>query len=183
MQTTRERETRVSSEEQTRQILEQRARVLAHSTESEIEQELTDFIIVTVGPEKFALEIPTIQEIQTLRGLTSVPGAGEVWSGVVNLRGRLLPVLDMARTLGVPATSTDHSATGRVVVVSVGPYHMGLLVDDVLGVKPIAHADIRPSLVDTANQAREFVSGITADMISVLDLAELANDPRVTMSE
>ena len=99
------RESRLKSEEHIRQVLEQRAQVLAQTAEAEVERDLTDFIIVTVGQEKFALEIPAIQEIQTLRGLTSVPGAGDVWSGVVNLRGRLLPVLDMARTLGINATA------------------------------------------------------------------------------
>lgn len=177
------RESRLKSEEHIRQVLEQRAQVLAQTAEVEVERDLTDFIIVTVGQEKFALEIPAIQEIQTLRGLTSVPGAGDVWSGVVNLRGRLLPVLDMARTLGINATAGDYSVTGRVVVVSVGPYHMGLLVEDVLGVQRIANSDIRPSLVDNANQARELVTGITADMISVLDLQELVNDPRVSINE
>ena len=177
------RDSRINSVEHIQHILEQRAHALAQTTESEIEQDLTDFIIVTVGQEKFALEIPAIQEIQTLRGLTSVPGAGDVWSGVVNLRGRLLPVLNMARTLGINKTGNEITAAGRVVVISVGPYHMGLLVEDVLGVQRIANAEIRPSLVDTANQAREFITGITADMISVLDLSELANDPRVTMTE
>jgi chemotaxis signal transduction protein len=89
----------------------------------------------------------------------------------------------MARTLGINATAGDYSVTGRVVVVSVGPYHMGLLVEDVLGVQRIANSDIRPSLVDNANQARELVTGITADMISVLDLQELVNDPRVSINE
>jgi chemotaxis signal transduction protein len=177
------RESRLKTEEHIRHVLEQRAQVLAQTAEAEVERDLTDFIIVTVGQEKFALEIPAIQEIQTLRGLTSVPGAGDVWSGVVNLRGRLLPVLDMARTLGINATAGDYSVTGRVVVVSVGPYHMGLLVEDVLGVQRIANSDIRPSLVDNANQARELVTGITADMISVLDLQELVNDPRVSINE
>lgn len=173
---------RVSGEERVRKILEERAQQLARMTEGEVEQELTDFIIVTVGPEKFALEIPAIQEIQTLRGLTSVPGAGEVWSGVVNLRGRLLPVLDMARVLGIRVTA-DYSESGRVVVVSVGAYHMGLLVQDVLGVQRIANAEIRPSLVDAGGQAREIVSGITSDMTSVLDLSALAGDPRVSLTE
>lgn len=173
---------RSKGEERVRRILEERAQQLARMSEAEIEQELTDFIIVTVGPEKFALEIPAIQEIQTLRGLTPVPGAGDVWSGVVNLRGRLLPVLDMARVLGIRVTS-DYTESGRVVVVSVGAYHMGLLVQDVLGVQRMANADIRPSLVDAGGQAREIVSGITSDMISVLDLSALASDPRVSLTE
>jgi purine-binding chemotaxis protein CheW len=178
----RDESTRARSEERVRKILEDRARQLARMADEEVEQEQTDFIIVTVGPERFALEIPVIQEIQTLRGLTTVPGAGDAWSGVVNLRGRLLPVLDMARVMGIRVTS-DYSASGRVVVVSVGAYHMGLLVQDVLGVQRIAHAEIRPSLVDSGGQAREIVSGITSDMTSVLDLAALAADPRVSLNE
>lgn len=174
---------RVQTEEQIRNILEQRAKALAQAPEIEIEQDLTDYIIVTVGPEKFALEITVIQEIQTLRGLTSVPGANDVWSGVVNLRGRLLPVLDMARTLGISPNDRNYTETGRIVVVSVGLYHMGLLVEDVLGVQRIAGNEIRPSLVDSSTHTREMFSGITSDMISVLDLNALAHDPRVTIQD
>lgn len=177
------RRSRIQTEEQIRTILEQRAHTLAQTPEDEIEQDLADFIIVTIGLEKFALEIVVIQEIQTLRGLTSVPGANDVWSGVVNLRGRLLPVLDMARTLGINPSRAHYTETGRVVVVSVGPYHMGLLVEDVLGVQRIAKNEIKPSLVDSGTQAREMFSGITSDMISVLDLNALAHDPRVSIQE
>lgn len=177
------RRIRPQSEEQIRQVLQQRALSLSQMSEDEVEQDLADFIIVTVGPEKFALEISVIQEIQTLRGLTSVPGANDVWSGVVNLRGRLLPVLDLARTLGIPPNSQDYEVTGRIVVVSVGPYHMGLLVEDVLGVQRIAHNEIKPSLVDSTSQARELFSGITSEMISVLDLNALANDSRVSIQD
>lgn len=171
------------SDEQIRQVLQRRAKELARTSKEDVVQDVTEFIIVTIGREKLALEIRTIQEIQTLRGLTSVPGANDVWSGVVNLRGRLLPVLNLAGTLGIPAESGEKSDSGRIVVVSIGQYHMGLLVEDVLGVKEIPNGSIRPSLVDSSSQAREIVSGITADMISVLDLTALASDPRVMIQE
>ena len=174
---------RILSDEQIRLILERRAKELARTSKQDVDQDVSEFIIVTIGPEKFALEIRTIQEIQTLRGLTSVPGANDVCSGVVNLRGRLLPVLDLARTLGIQSESSQANENGRIVVVSVGHYHMGLLVEDVLGVKEIPNGSIRPSLVDSSSQAREIVSGITADMISVLDLNALDTDPRVMIQE
>jgi purine-binding chemotaxis protein CheW len=174
---------RVLTDDQIRQVLERRAKELARTSKEDVVQDFSEFIIVTIGLEKLALEIRSIQEIQTLRGLTSVPGANDVWSGVVNLRGRLLPVLDLARTLGIPSESRETNSGGRIVVVSLGQYHMGLLVEDVLGVKEIPNGSIRPSLVDSSSQAREIISGITADMISVLDLNALASDPRVMIQE
>ena len=81
-------------------ILEERAAVLARPTEAVAAGDTLELVILVVGKERYGIPIQQVHEIQALTaGLTPVPGIPPHWIGLMNLRGRLHPVLDLGHFL------------------------------------------------------------------------------------
>jgi purine-binding chemotaxis protein CheW len=157
-------------------ILQERARILARSATEESAVKTVPLVELAIGPEHVGVGLQQVQEIQPLRGLTPVPGAPAHWAGVVNLRGRLFPVLDLRQQFGLAAPARPDS--GLVVVIAAAGLEAALWASDVLGVRHVRPEDIQPAPADARPQ--RFVSGVTAELMSVLDLEKLlsgVNDP------
>jgi len=89
--------------------------------------------IFTVGAEPFAFDLRRVREVVVLDELTAVPAAPPQIVGVANLRGDVLPIVDPGRLLGAAIRRTGRRR--RALVVTGGGAHVGLLIDDVLGLE------------------------------------------------
>lgn len=132
------------------------------------EQELVAF---RVGSQEFCVDIMSVREIRGWTPATAIPHAPKFVRGVINLRGAVLPIVDLAARLGLPMV--EPTARHVIIVSQVGDRIAGLLVDavsDILSLDPIL---IQPT-PDVASQiARSFVRGVVAmegRMISIIAL-------------
>lgn len=148
----------------------------AHEFESLFEEEKaieqTQLVLFQVGHEVFALEIERIQEIIRVPAMTRVPGAPAFVRGVCNLRGRIVPVIDMRARLGIETRPIDRS-TRIIVVEPSASRRVGLLIDRVCEVARIAVPDIEPppeELLSVAGNAVAAVAKFGGDMLFLLDL-------------
>ena len=98
-------------------------------------------VVFQLGEEEFAADIQHVQEIVRLEATTRVPHAPPGVEGVMNLRGEVLPVLDLRRRFGLAPRPHDEST--RVVVARVGRERAGLIVDGVSEVLRIPASEIR----------------------------------------
>ncbi len=162
-------------------ILEARARALAQPLQTESRVEGSEMVVLALGSERYGVEIKYVQEIRPLISLTRVPSTPTFWAGLVNLRGRLFPVLDLRRYLSLPGNSP--STNGKVILVSAHGLEVGLLADDVLGVRQVASADIAPLVGEASGARREIISGVTSDFLSVIDLEMLLADQKLVVQE
>jgi purine-binding chemotaxis protein CheW len=109
--------------------------------------ELTQYLTFEVADEEYAIEITRVREILVYSSLTSVPRAPEFIAGVMNLRGSVVPVVDLRKKLDLPAT--EITGTTCVVIVDIQSEgqssHVGLLCDDVRQVMSLASDDIEPA--------------------------------------
>jgi purine-binding chemotaxis protein CheW len=87
---------------------------------------------VLIGQDEYAVQCDIVREIVRYARLTRIPGASEVMAGALNLRGAVVPVVDVPRRLGLGATRLDLKTP--IVVISVHGAHVGLLVDRVADV-------------------------------------------------
>ncbi len=161
-----------------RSILEARARILARTPEAEPAGPMVDLLVLSLGKERYGVELHHVEEIQPLRGLTPVPGTPRGWSGVVNLRGRLHTVLDLAAYLGLSEPRGNPEAA-QIVVASGAGLTVALLVDEVAEVIRIRHDEIGPATADS----REIIRGITPSLLTVLDLEAVFNDPKLVIHD
>jgi purine-binding chemotaxis protein CheW len=162
-------------------VLEERARALARSSdEDETSGETIGMVVLAVGEERYGVEVQDVQEIEPLDKITPIPGTPAFWTGVVNLRGSMYPVLDIERYLGLPASEEVESP--KVALVTRNGLSVGLLVDEVPEIRPVKVSEIGPPVADGSSKA-EVVRGVTPDMLSVLDLEALLSDPALVVEE
>jgi len=166
-------------DERTRTILEERARSLARPLEEEDDGDSVSLVVVRVGSERYGLDITRLQETKPLSGLTRVPNVPPFWRGLANLRGHLVPVLDLRRYLQLPDVATGDE--GTVVVVAARDLVVGLLVDSVTDIRRMPLEQIKAPPAETAGTRNQAVRGVTEDLISVLDLDALLADPSLTV--
>ena len=105
----------------------------------------------------------------------------QVILGIVNVRGRILPVLDLKRFFGLPQRGlTD---LHRIILLGDGRCEFGLLADLGVGVRMIPRAAIQASPPAFAGIDSTYLLGVTADRLLVLDAAALLADPRLVVDE
>ena len=128
-----------------------------------------------LGAEEYAVNVAQVQEIVRLSTLTRVPHAPPYVEGVVNLRGRIVPVVDLARRFELPPR--ERTKATRVIIAAVGGRTVGMLVDAVTEVLrlPDEAVDAAPQLLQDGIRA-EFVTGIgklDGRLLIMLDLARV----------
>lgn len=116
------------------------------TTPTQLTTEITQFLTFAVADEEYALEILRVREILAYAPLTRVPRAPHFIAGVMNLRGSVVPVVDLRAKLSLPPT-TITSRTCVVIVEAAGQERsttIGLLADDVRDVMELAPGEMAP---------------------------------------
>ena len=130
--------------------------------------------------EDYAIPIEQVKEIRTLEEITKVPKAKSFVKGIMNLRGLIIPVIDVKDKLGFGSTDLSKESKQRILVAEVKDSLYGLLVDDVDQVMRIPSKEIGPA-PPGAFEALNYVKGIakTSDkLIVLLDVLPLINDEK-----
>ncbi len=109
--------------------------------------------------EEFAVEILKVQEIIRRIESTRVPNAPDFVDGVINLRGKVVPVICLRKRFGLPARDKNSAALNRIIVVEVGGTVAGLAVDSVSEVLRIPEDTIEPP-PGLVRVNRDYVSGV-----------------------
>ena len=106
-------------------------------------------VVFTIGVEEFGVDISQVREIVRLLQITYLPKAPEFIEGVVNLRGQVVAVIDLAKRLGI--ASKQRGETTRIVIVEFGDNTVGMIVDSVSEVLrlPSDYVEEVPSLITT----------------------------------
>ncbi|NLK07571.1 MAG: purine-binding chemotaxis protein CheW [Firmicutes bacterium] len=115
-------------------------------------------VVFSLYGEEFGLEITKVREIVKPREITKLPNVVDFVEGVTNLRGEVIPIIDLKKRFGVQATEmTDDS---RIINVDISNNQVGLVVDDVTEVLRIAQGDIDPPPRTIAGLKAEYIQGI-----------------------
>lgn len=106
-------------------------------------------VVFSVGDEEFGVDITQVREIIKLVQIISLPKASAYIEGVVNLRGQVLAVIDLAKKLGLVAKKLEEHV--RIIIVEVGEYTVGMIVDSVSEVLRLSanSSEAVPELVNT----------------------------------
>ncbi|HHY94853.1 MAG TPA: purine-binding chemotaxis protein CheW [Firmicutes bacterium] len=142
-------------------------------------------VVFQLSKEEYAITVDRVREVVNAERITRVPGAPEYVLGVVNLRGRVVPVLDLRRRLGLPPDNPEHP---RIMVVEDGPAVVGMLVDRASEVLRLGAGQLKdPDEVlegDEDHRFVEAVANVNGRLIVVLRPLELlARDDRQTIVE
>ena len=128
-------------------------------------------VVFQLGAELYGVEIARVHEIIRLQAITRVPRAPAFVEGIINLRGKVIPVVDLRRRFGLP--TAEHTRASRIVVVEIGDQVVGLIVDAVSEVLRIAGATVEPPSPVVAGPESEYLRGIAKlpeRLVMLLDL-------------
>ena len=125
-------------------------------------------VVFQLGAELYGCEISRVHEIIRLQSVTKVPRAPAFVEGVINLRGKVIPVVDLRRRFGLP--TADHTRASRIVVVEIGDQVVGIVVDGVSEVLRVNSAIVEPPSPVVAGIDSEYLHGIAklADRLVIL---------------
>lgn len=127
-----------------------------------------------VGNEQFAVDILKVQEINRMMELTEVPQSPPGVCGVINLRGQIVPVLDLRTRLGLEKIA--YSEASRIIVVEVRSTTIGFIVDEVHEVLKIERNTVEPTPEITTQAQSKYILGVAKldnSLLMLLDLNEL----------
>jgi len=130
-----------------------------------------EYITFRIGDQYFCIDIMSVREIRGWTPATTLPHAPGYVRGVINLRGIVLPIIDLADRLGFSAT--EPTARHVIIVAQTGKQVVGLLVDAVSDIIAMAADKVQPTPDVGSDAARAFVLGVMAiedRMISLIAL-------------
>jgi purine-binding chemotaxis protein CheW len=136
-----------------------------------------------VGGEEFGLDVFAVHEILRYTGVTPVPKAPAFMEGVLDVRGTLVPVVDLRKRFEVADTATGDDT--RIVLVEFQGERLGLVVDAVTEVLRVPETAVMPAPKYVAGLAAEFIRGIVRlenRLIVLLDMDRiLSSDERIAL--
>ena len=125
---------------------------------SESNQNQEEFIVFRVGKQEFCIEITMTREIRGWTQSTALPHAPDFLMGVINLRGVILPIVNLAKRLGLP--SEEPSERHVIIVVQFQEKSFGLLVDSVSDILDVNSDDLRSVPELNTKIAEEFFNRV-----------------------
>ena len=134
----------------------------------------TEFISFAIGDEQYGVDIMAVREIKGWSSITQLPNQPDYMRGVLNLRGVMVPIIDLRCRFG--QGKTDASPMHVVIVVQVDAKTVGLLADRVLDIIAVDASQIQPVPQVSRGARTDFLSGlvtIEATMIALINLNNL----------
>ncbi len=164
-------------EQNVQAILMQRAQKLAQPiAQAEEGADILRVITLEIGDESYAIDSNAIVEVQPAGPIVAIPGTSGIWLGLVNLRGRLYPVLDLGCLLAqftLHAPSPRGRAGAHLVLTKAAGLTIALSVDSVLGVRQVARGALLPPVTGRLDGNGSPVLGLTDDLVALLDVERL----------
>lgn len=136
-----------------------------------------ELIAFRVGAQEFCVDIMSVREIRGWTPATPLPHAQKFMRGVINLRGTVLPIIDLSDRLGFG--QTDPEARHVIIVVRTGNQEVGLLVDAVCDILSVTDDMLQPTPMVASDTVKSFIRGILAvegRMIGLIGLERILPD-------
>ena len=168
--------------EKKKEILRARAKLLAREIQSpDTEEECLEVAEFLLAEERYAIEAAFVCEVYPLKELTPLPGTPPFISGITNVRGQILSVMDIKKFFDLPEKGITN--LNKIIVVRSDEMELCILADVMLGVRTIPLTEIQPSLPTLTGIREEFLRGITNERIIILDIKKILADERIIVHD
>ena len=134
-------------------------------------EHLQEYLTFSLGTEEYGIDILNVQEIRGYEAVTRIAGAPPYIKGVINLRGAVVPILDLRIKLATGRV--EYNALTVVIIVNVGSRVAGVVVDSVSDVIGLAAGDVRPAPELAAGIGAHYVAGLACPDGRTIILADI----------
>lgn len=165
----------------TKRILHERALALALEAVKSDTGPSLDVVEFRLASERYAIESALLSEVYPLKELTPLPCTPAFVRGVINLRGRILAVIDLKKFFDLPGEGLQD--LHRVLVLNAPGLELGILADSVVGNSSLPLSALQAGLPTLTGIRAEYLKGVTADGLVVLDAGGILSDPKIIVQE
>jgi purine-binding chemotaxis protein CheW len=174
--------TREASPEEKGTILRARAKSLAREPERKAEAENhIEVLAFLLARETYAIETVFIREVYPLTELTPLPCTPDYIFGIINIRGQILTIIDMKKFFNLPEKGITN--LNRVIVVRAEDMELGILADEINGIRNIPDSGLNPPLPKMTGIHAGYIKGVTGEGIILLDMERFLNDRQLIVHE
>ena len=167
--------------QQWQSILKARAQALAQAPEQVAATECLEVVTFLLAYETYGIETAYVREVYPLKDLTPLPCTPPFVAGIVNVRGQVISVIDIKKFFDLPEKGlTD---LNKVIILSDGVMEFGILADAVVDVRHIPLGEIQSGLPTLTGIREDYLRGVTAERLVILDAAKLLTDNNIIVHE
>jgi len=152
--------------------------------EQKDETEILQLVSFKIGNEEFGVNILKVQEINRMLNITNVPNSPDFVDGVINLRGRIIPVIDTRIRLNLPKIEHNHKT--RIIIVELNGKTAGFIVDEVSEVLRIPKniTEAPPAMISSINSDYIIaVAKLEERLLILLDLEKILSNEETEVLE
>jgi purine-binding chemotaxis protein CheW len=160
-------------------ILKDRARALALQTVITDTQECLELLEFELADDRYAVETRCTREVYPLDNLTPLPCTPEFVTGIVNIRGEIISVIDIKRFFGITKKGISH--LNKVIVLESDTMTFGILADDIIGVRHVSTLELQSSRQGPTGIDGSYLQGITNTGLAILNAEALLEDKNIVV--
>lgn len=162
-------------------ILLSRARALSQQPEQEADTGYIEVVTFLLAYETYGIETVHVREVYPLKDLTPLPCTPPFVAGIINVRGQVMSVIDIKKFFELPEQGiTD---LNKAVIVSDGVMEFGILADAIVDVRNVPLRDMQPALPTLTGIREDYLKGVTAERLVILDAEKLLTDGDIVVHE
>lgn len=135
------------------------------------------YVVFRIGQEEYGIDIQKVSIIEKMMNIARVPTAPPAILGVVNLRGEIIPVLDLRKRFDMPTREPDDDT--RIIIFRMGEVVLGMLVDMVSEVHHLLESDIESVTSITSDRTLDYITGVgkvDGRLVTLLNIEKLIAD-------
>jgi len=140
--------------------------------------EIIEFVLAT---ERYGIESAFVKEVYPLKDFTPLPGVPSYIMGIVNVRGQILPVVDLRKFFSLSERGLGEM--NKLIILRNDQMEFGIVADLVEGTRTLAIDDIMATPVTVTGIGETYLKGVTKEHIIVLDAESLLNDKKMIINE
>ena len=167
---------------QKKKILKQRADLLKIQIEKEdISGEIMEGLEFILADERYIIDSIYVSEVIPLKDLTSLPCTPDFILGIINVRGKILSVVDLKKFFNLPEKGITN--LNRVIIVKHDGIELGILADEIAGSMQISLNKLQSKITTITEVQDDFIIGVTEDRLIVLDIKEFLLNEKLIINE
>jgi purine-binding chemotaxis protein CheW len=162
--------------------LKERAIALAQEPEQKGEvSAIIRLIVFSLADESYGIESAFVREVYPLKDFTPLPGVPSYILGIINVRGQILPVVDLKKFFNLPEKGMGE--LNKVIILHNGQMEFGILADIVEGIQGVALDDILETPPTVTLIGGKYIKGVTKEHVVVLEAESILTDIKIIVNE
>ena len=146
---------------------------------SAVQENVLQFVTFTLNNEDYAVDILSVQEINRITEITKVPNSPDYVEGVVNLRGKVIPVINLRKKFGFSEKAIDE--TSRIIIMDIKGITYGVIVDSVSEVLRVPSSTVEATPPMSADANSKYIKGLAKldnRLIILINIDELIDEKK-----